>query len=214
MKKTFYILVSAIIVLTTTSCQRGIPDNFDYGTFENNTYKNKFFGMTLEIPEGWDVQSEAEQKALLEEAQKELNNKEFDKMMKTAEITSADLLMASQFDTQTYADPEVLNANFNLTTENISLTSIKDGKDYLDATRKTLIESQMPVKANDETKSIDVDGKTFYYFDAVMTMNGIDIKQRYMATVMNGFSLIYVATYGTEDQLEKLMDILKTTKFE
>ncbi len=72
----------------------------------------------------------------------------------------------------------------------------------------------MPVKANDETKSIEIDGKTFYYFDAVMTMNGMKIKQRYMSTIINGFSLIYVATYGTEKQLEKLMDILKTTKFE
>ncbi len=214
MKNTFYILVIAFITLTTTSCQRGIPDNFDYGSIENNTYTNDFFGMTLDIPEGWDVQSEAEQKELLAEAQKELNNKEFDKMLKTTEITSADLLMASQFDTQTYTDSKVLNANFNLTTENISLTSIKDGKDYLDATRKTLIESQMPVKANEDTKSIEVDGKTFYYFDAVMTMNGMKIKQRYMSTVMNGFSLIYVATYGTEEQLEKLMDILKTTKFD
>ncbi|HBS12820.1 MAG TPA: hypothetical protein DEO36_09805 [Flavobacteriaceae bacterium] len=213
MKNTFYILVIAFITLTT-SCQRSIPDNFDYGSIENNTYKNKFFGMTLEIPDGWDVQSNAEQEALIKEAQVDLDNKEFDKMLKTADITSASLLMVSQFDTQSHTDSEVLNSNFNFTAENIGLTSIKDGKDYLDTLRKAMIEAQMPIKADEDTKSIEVDGQTFYYFDAVMTMNGMDIKQRYMATVMNGFSLIYVATYGTEEQLEKLMDVLKTTQFE
>jgi len=214
MKKKLYILAIAFISLSTTSCQRNIPDNFDYGSVENNTYKNKFFGMTLEIPEGWDIQSDAEQQALQNEAQKVIDNKEFDKMMKTAEITSADLLMASQFDTQTHTDPEILNSNFVLTAENIGILPIKDGKEYLDATRKAMKDGQMPVKTNAETKSIEIDGKTFYYFDAVMTMNGMDIKQRYMATIINKFSLIYVATYGTEEQLEKLMDVLKTAKFE
>ncbi len=214
MKNTFYILVLAFIALTTTSCQRSIPDNFDFGSIENNTYKNKFFGMTLEVPEGWDIQSEAEQKALQNEAQEILNNPEFDKLVKSADITSADLLMASQFDTKTHTDPEILNSNFTLIAENIGLSSIKNGKDYLVESRKTMKDAQMPIKFNDETKSIEVDGKTFYYSDAVITMNGIDIKQRYMATVINDFGLVYVATYGSEKQLEKLMSILKTTTFE
>ena len=209
------ILFIAVCTISLMSCKREIPKDFDYGKVENDTYSNAFFGLTMEIPEGWFIQDEATKKALSEEGAQALGGEKLAKTIKAAEITSANLLMASQFDIATYRDANVINSNFTLVAENLGMASamVKDWKDYLDSSRKQFIKNNVPIVINGETETMDVDGKTFHYFDAVMTMQGVKINQRYMATVINGFGFLYVATYGTEDQLEKLMDVLNTANF-
>ncbi|MDY7396430.1 hypothetical protein UMM65_14360 [Aureibaculum sp. 2210JD6-5] len=209
------ILFIAVCTLTLISCGREIPSDFDYGKIENNKYTNDFFGHTMDIPEGWFIQDEQTQKQLSEEGAKALGGEKLAKTVKAAEITSANLLMASQFDIATHSDPNVMNANFTLVAENLGIAgiSVNDGNAYLEASKKQFTKNNVPIVVNGDTKTMDVDGKTFHYFDAVMTMQGMKINQRYMATVINGFALLYVATYGTDDQLEKLMDVLKTSDF-
>lgn len=216
MKTIKHILLIIICTGTLISCKREIPSDFDYGKIEQNTYTNSFFGHTMTIPEGWFVQDEDVQKQLSAEGAKAIGGNNLVEALKASEITTANLMMVSQFDIATHADPSVLNANFTLVAENLGIAeiSVKDGSAYLEASKKQFSQNNVPITINGESKTIDVDGKTFHYFDAVLTMQGQQIKQRYMATVLNGFALLYVATYGTDDQLEKLMDILKTSKFE
>lgn len=215
MKSIKQILFIAVCTISLMSCGREIPSDFDYGKVENNSYTNDFFGLTMEIPEGWHVQDEATKKILSEEGVKALESEKIAQTVKAAEITSANLLMASEFDIKTHADPTMLNSNFTIVAENLGVAaiSVKDGNDYLEASKKQFTRNNVPIVINGETKTMDVDGKTFHYFDGVLTMQGVKINQRYMATVINGFGFLYVATYGTDDQLEKLMGVLKTTNF-
>ncbi|WP_162497573.1 hypothetical protein [Aureibaculum marinum] len=210
-----HILFIAICTLSLISCGREIPTDFDYGKVEKNTYTNDFFGLTMKIPEGWHVQNQETQKILQNEGANAVGGEKLAKAIKATEITSANLLMASQFDLETYNNPEVMNSNFSLVAENlgISAVTINDGNAYLEASKKQFKNNNIPIEIKGDTKTMDVDGKTFHYFDGILTMQGQKIKQRYMATINNGFSLLYVATYGSEDQLEKLMEILNTAKF-
>ncbi|MET2983649.1 hypothetical protein [Aureibaculum conchae] len=209
------ILFIAVCTISLMSCKREIPSDFDYGKVEKNKYTNEFFGLTLEIPEGWFIQDDETQKQLTKEGAKALGGDELAKTIKAAEITTANLLMVSQFDIANHTDPNVLNANFTLVVENLGIASfsVNDGNGYLEASKKQFTKNNVPIKIKGDTKTMDIDGKTFHYFDAVMTMQGAAINQRYMATVINDFALLYVATYGTEDQLEKLMDVLNTANF-
>lgn len=211
MKNLLFIMACTIFLI---SC-RTIPTDFDYGKIENNTYTNTYFGHTMEIPENWYVQDEETQKQLTEEGAKALGGDKLARTIKAAEITSANLLMASEFDIAKHTDPSTINSNFTLVAENLGVASfsVNDGNDYLEASKKQFAKNNVPIKINGDTKAMDIDGKTFHYFDAVMTMQGVKINQRYMATVINDFALLYVATYGSDGQLEKLMDILKTSDF-
>lgn len=215
MKTMKHISLIIICSITLISCKREIPSDFDYGKIVSNTYSNAFFGLTMQIPEGWFIQDEATKKVLSEEGAQALGGEKLAKTIKAAEITSANLLMASQFDIATYRDSNVINSNFTLVAENLGMASaiVKDGNDYLESSRKQFIKNNVPIVINEDTKTINVDGKKFHYFDAVLTMQGVKINQRYLATVMNGFAFLYVATYGTDDQLEKLMGVLKTADF-
>jgi len=215
MKTIKQILSIAICTISLISCGREIPSDFDYGKVENNTYTNDFFGYSLEIPEEWFVQDDATKKALSEEGVKALGSEKIAKTVKAAQISTANLLMASEFDIATYTNSDVINSNFTIVVENLGMAStmVKDGKDYLDSSRKQFTQNNVPIVINSETETMKIDGKTFHYFDGVLTMQGVKINQRYMATIIKGFGFLYVATYGTDNQLEKLMDVLKTSDF-
>ncbi|WP_157972893.1 hypothetical protein [Aureibaculum luteum] len=215
MKTMKHFLFIAACALSLMSCGREIPTDFDYGKVEENTYTNDFFGLTMEIPDGWHVQDQETQKILQNEGANAIGGEKLAKAIKAAEITSANLLMASQFDLATYQDPKVLNSNFTLVAENLGISSatIKDGDAYLEVSKKQFRNNNVPIEIKGDTKKIDIDGKTFHYFDGVLTMQGLKIKQRYMSTILNGFAILYVATYGSDDQLENLMQVLNTTRF-
>jgi len=209
------LLCIVAFVITFISSGQDIPSDFDYGKIEDNQYSNSFFELTIDIPDGWFVQNDDVVKQLSEKGARAIGGEKMVRTIKAAEVTTANLIMVDQFDIATHTDPTIINSNFTLIAENLGVASvyIKDGKDYLDASRKEFDKSHVPIVINSETKSIDIDGETFYYFDAVLTMQGVEIKQRYISTVMNGFALLYVATYGTEDQLGKLMSILNNADF-
>ena len=173
--KTMKVIFSIVLcTITLLSCGREIPSDFDYGTIENNTYTNNFFGLTMQIPDGWFVQDEETQKQLTQEGLAEIDNDKLREAVKAAEITSADLLMASQFDIATHTDRTTLNSNFTIVAENLGVAAVtvNDGNAYLEASKKQFSVNNFPIEINGDTKSMDIDGKTFHYFDGISTMQG------------------------------------------
>jgi len=209
-KKLLFGISFALISLM--SCGKQIPNSFDFGTIANNTYTNTYFGFSMAVPSGWNVQTSEEMKAM-SNLGKELmagEDKHFKKQIDAAEINVANLFTAFQFElgeTTGYNPSVVINA------ENISKTPIKTGADYLNAARKTLARSQMSLQPTSSNERIVLGGKEFSYFSGTLDVQGIAVQQRYYSSVINNFSLNIVLNYQTEAELERLLEVLKTLQF-
>ena len=112
-------------------------------------------------------EDEATKKVLSEEGAQALGGEKLAKTIKAAEITSANLLMASQFDIATYRDTNVINSNFTLVAENLGMASamVKDGKHYLDSSRKQFIKNNTTnnyrLRLNRQNMSYQAQSKSF-----------------------------------------------------
>ena len=60
MKWIKYIVVTAFIagVAICASCGQKAVDKIGFGTLENETYSNKFFGMSVKLPNDWHALDE------------------------------------------------------------------------------------------------------------------------------------------------------------
>ncbi|RAW00912.1 hypothetical protein [Pseudochryseolinea flava] len=206
--KRLFIFISITLSACTFSDK---PSDFDYGAIENNQYKNKFFDFTLDVPSAWKVQSKAqtqEQAAQAAETTSEL----LDQPVATEDIANATLLNVRKYDSGALV---AFNPNLIVVTENVAnAANIKSGQDYLSTVKTLLSKSGHSYNHIDETLTeVKLGSIPFHVLNTTQSSMGIEINQRYYAAVINGFSLTFIISYRTRDQLEELDTVMKTVKF-
>ena len=206
------ILLISLIAITGYSQTR--PDNFDYGHVKDNKYVNSFFNCELTIPTDWIVQSK-EQIETISKKGKELitgDDTNMKAMMKASEVNSANLLSLFQYERGAPVD---YNSNISIVAENVkSLPGIKSGSDYLFQVKKMLGLSKIKFDtiAPDFKKEI-INNTVFYKMDTGISIMGINIKQSYYSTIVNGFSFSIVMSYTDEEQKNTLLESIQSLQF-
>jgi hypothetical protein len=211
MKKLTSFCFIFLTLTSLTSCTfSDKPANFDYGVVENNQYKNKFFNFMINIPAEWKVQSKAQTQALADNATETGSKDEvLTSIIEAADISNATLLAVYKYDSGSMV---AYNPNIMVVTENVDgVSAVKNGEDYLNSTKRLLKETKIPYKSiDDKITETQLGGAKFHTMKTTSSLMGIDINQRYFATIINGFSLIIVISYSTNDQLEELTNMLNT----
>ena len=194
------ILISIIL----NSCgQKEKPDNFDYGKVIDNVYTNTYFNLTMDIPIDWVILDQKQRKVLLEE-----NSNSEDKTTKASEISEANLLNVFQYNLGAAVD---FNPSIMVFTENNNSKSeiVITGAEYLKNAKKFLMQTQLQYEYISESIEMETINKIdFYKIEAHTLTAGDSIKQRYYATVINGFSLFFLITYTTEEQEAILLNAI------
>jgi len=208
------------VAITIVACNKPIEEikGFDYGKVENNQYTNKFFEIKVNVPKGWNVQSEAENKQLMKDGAEMAagNNAAMEKTLKAAEVNSANLLTVFKHDPK--APPAgQYNPNYLMLAENLrNIPGVTTGADYLAQNKKVMEASQMPFTHIDsDFKKRDINGIEFYEMKATMDIQGIKVQQVYLATIKDKFALGVVYSYMTEAEkaeLEKYISSIDTFK--
>lgn len=189
------------------------PANFDYGVVENNQYKNKFFNFTLDVPSDWYIQSKEETQAIADKAAEISSDDEvLHDVIDATDIANATLLAVRKYDSGALV---AFNPNFIVITENVAAArEIKNGEDYLNTTKRILEQTKLEYSHVDENFEVIKLGSTpFYTMNTARNDLGIEINQRYYVAIINDFSLIFVLTYSTKDQLDELTSVIKTVTF-
>ena len=130
------------------------------GVQEGRKYTNSYFGLELNVPEGWYVASEEEKADLMQASQEVIaeNNEDLAKKIDLSEEKVLYLLFASKYP----LNHQGLNPNVMCMAENLGLlgiVSLKTGKDYLTASKTTIEQSGMPC-AFGEISTEKLGGKT------------------------------------------------------
>ena len=221
MKKLLYLIAIVSLLAAckssenkTTSPQKNVTGQFDYGSIEDNIYQNRFFGLSLTLPDSWVVQTQ-ETLQKMNEAGKELiagDDENLKQALDANQVTTVNLLGVFQHDVGVSAN---FNPSFMLVAENMSrFPNIKSGSDYLFQTRKFLKQSQLTYSyMDDEFKKTTIGKKEFYTMKTIISIGNGEVTQVYYSTILNGFCLSAVISYINDTQKTKLENIIHSMKF-
>lgn len=212
------LVISAAYFLGTTSksstpAKASKPQVLDEGRIEGSTYKNDYFGLTMNIPENWSIQNDESKNEIKESARELIANS--DDVTKAGVDRSIErtvnMLSASKYPLGT---PDKANSNFSVMAEKISaFPGIKTGKDYLLNAKKIMEGSKVKFIFKDIT-SEKIDGLDFDVLECTIKVQGQQIKQKYYATIIRDYAFAFYITYSSQEDLNTLNKTIATIKFE
>ena len=216
--KNYFKLFTVLIAVTLISCNnKPITEEqgFEYGTAKDGRYTNKFFDIKMSIPKDWDVQSQKESDALMEEGKDMVagDNKKMKAALKAGEINTANLLTV--FKVKPGTNTNEFNSSIMMVAENLkNAPFITSGDKYLTQTRKIMMAGEMKYDHIDEVfKKKMINGWEFYTMHVVATFNGIEVQQTYLATIKDGFAIGLIYSYADEVQKAEIEKWINTFNY-
>jgi hypothetical protein len=208
-------LTVALLTLAVAFAQTPASDapKPDVGNINGAIYTNDFFGLQISIPAQWSVAGEAAKKQLLEKGQEIVkpDDEKTQKAVQDAAQRVTQLLTLSKSPLGT-AGP---NSSFICLSEQMPPQASQiSGRDYLVAMTKLFKYSTIPVSAEGEPQPGKINGTEFFVLDvAYQTPAGGKIVQRYYASVMRGYALVFIVTAFDEQDRKITDEILSSIKF-
>lgn len=196
----------------TNSGSKGVQDNSQqnfFGEIEGDSYKNKYFGIKITIPENWLAQESEVGKAMKKLGAAVVKGK-------TAQTQKAFDEAVQRVTPLFTASKDILglenNAIMGFAAEKKHpLAQIRDGQDYLRLNIQTFKKLTLPpdFKYSETIKSETFGGETFYYIDVERT----NFQQRFYAIYRKGYSLFFTLTFATDEDLETMKEVLRNSDF-
>ena len=213
--KNYIKLIVLFTAIALTGCNnKPITEQqgFEYGSVKDGRYTNKFFDIQMRIPKDWDVQSQQESDAIMEEGKDMVagDNVKMKAALKAAEINSASLLTV--FKDKPGTNTTSFNPSIMLVAENLkNAPGVTSGDTYLTHSRKLMMSGEMKYDHIDEEfeKKI-LNGWEFYKMNVAATYNGTEVKQIYLATVKDGFAIGLIYSFADEAQKAELEKWINT----
>lgn len=205
-----------LLTLITFGCskeKKKLPEEFDYGKAKDGLYKNSYFDLTIQYNPNWVLQSQEQVDELVDQGSELAagDNENLKNVIKASKVTTAYLLTLFKHEVGAAVES---NPSFMAIAENTkSSPGIKTGEDYLFHTKKLLAQSQIQYSFEKDVYEKTIGDRTFHVLEGKIQMaNGGTMTQEYIVTVMNGFSLTFVATYTNEDEKGELYKIIDSIK--
>jgi len=214
--KRISLLTLVLLAATITSnCILPKPENVDPGTIEGSTYSNRFFGMTLTIPQKWLAHSKDELSPMQQKGAELIagENKGLKDKVDASEANSVQLITVSRYPLNYNGG---FNASFQCQAEKLGLMSgISNSRDYIASFKKLMAEGQGQLKYTfgDDTYTESIGGKDFLAQDAHATLGRLSLEQKVCVSLIKGYALVFVITYTSTDDLDTLKDVLKSVSF-
>lgn len=205
------ITLLALCVFFSVACGKkagSSPNLDDYGTYENGKYINTFFDLETDIPSHWYLFSKEERSKLIHHNSR---------MNSTSRLTTSILFIASQNDYGPVVDTTAFNPSIILLAEKLKkISEVRTASDYLLITRQSLQQGDdnkvFPLNGFSTKNTNGITFTRLRIFHKMSDADSVDFTQDYYAVLHKGFALTYILTYRTENQLQKLEQILHTAK--
>lgn len=210
--KNFIYVLFIISILSCAKKEKNLPDNFDFGTTEQGVYTNNYFDMKVQFDPNWAVQDKKQVNNLVESASDITmkDNQNLKSIVKASMVNSAYLLTIFKHE---IGAPVAFNPSFMIIAENTkNFPGIKNGGDYLFHARKLLDQTNLEYRYEKEVYEKKVGNTGFSILEAKIDVGDITVTQEYYATVMNGFSLSFIASYMNESERDELYQIINNMK--
>jgi hypothetical protein len=185
----------------------------DFGTLSSSTYSNKYFGLTVMLPEGWAVQDHQAQQKMMKLGGEMIagGDKNLQALVKASEPQTVNLFAAFA---HPVGAPVAFNPSIVCVAERLDqLPGIKRGSDYLFHMRRALEAGQVKVAFPKDVWSERLGGREFDVMFIEMTVGATTIRQRYYVLVHKGYALGFVASASTSDEETQLKRVMESVTF-
>lgn len=190
----------------------GQSENFDYGTIKDNKYSNAFFKFTMDVPAGWEVQSEQKIKEFRDKGIELISgdDEKLKKAIDASTIVNATMLVVIKMDSI-----PGYKSNLNIGAVNIKqYPEIKTGYDYLQITKKFLSQGSLVYKDfKNSTVKKSYAGADFYTMECTYIWKSYEVHQTSYSTTKNGFALLFTISYVKDNQKDELEKALQSINF-
>jgi hypothetical protein len=205
------IVAPALAVLAVAAgCRRSEPP--DAGAVKDGVYENRFFGFSLKIPEGWQVQDAESRKKFLQKGRQLSGGKEtqLQEALEQAEQNTLNLLMLFRFP---LGSTEAYNPGFIVVAEKLAEDApIRSGTDYLAYAKRAMELSRLPYSFG-AISAETLGGKSFGTMDVEVNVGKSPVKQSYHATVMKRHALVFILSYRDKEDFRSEKQILESVRF-
>ena len=200
--------------LMASNCILPKPEKVDPGVIEGSTYSNKYFKLTLTIPEKWLAHSSDETSPLRKQGAELIagDNKRMKDNIEAGEASMVQLVSCSRYP---LGDKVAFNPSFQCNAEKLGILSgVSTSDDYIANFRKVIAQGQGQLKYQvGDTYTESLGGTKFSAVDARATMGQFSLNQKLCVAIMRGYALSFIITYASEDDLATLSDVLKSVTF-
>ncbi|WP_299337419.1 hypothetical protein [uncultured Psychroserpens sp.] len=206
-------LLFLFLALSTFACKTEpqMPENFDYGSIENSVYTNNYFNMRFPFDESWDVQSKDEIQNIMDSGEDIITDDRIKRAIKASEVNTANLFVAYFYE---LGSVFTYNPSIIIVAENIKMfPQVTRGSDYLVEAKKILKGTSLGYEFEMGTEPKIIDGKSFDIMNVTGNYMGNQFSQKYMSTITKGFSLSFILSYNSDDQLNQLMEAINKMSF-
>jgi hypothetical protein len=205
----FYLIISTGCSLCAFAAQAA-----DEGIIEGSTYKNEYFGLTMQIPDKWEVAKQE----FTDEAQrigKEIVAGDDNNMRVALDAAGKKLVPMLTISKYPIGTPGKANILFMSGAEKVSaFPGVKHGSDYLKHVRELLKSAKMEINIGTEINSEKIDGVDFGVMEVSFKINQNEVKQIYYAAIIKDYAYYFAYTYFLPQDLQPLKEIVRTMKFE
>ncbi len=209
------IICIALLVIVNFSCveEKNLPNHFDYGSIENNTYINDFFGFRLPYNSEWSV-LDKQQMSNITKAGKEMIVGDDNKLKKVVDVSSvnlAELFMIFKHELGTTTE---FNPSLGINAENLNqFPNVKETKDYVVQAKNFMDQTKMNIDYRREDYEVKI-GNTSFICLEIFNLD-YNIYQDYYVTLNNGFAISMVVSYANEEdknEINAMLDKMQFTK--
>jgi len=204
-------MVMMLILVLATACSGSKAKTIDVGTTANGTYTNDYFGISLNFPTEWEFKNEEEMQELAEAGQELIAGDDASKKKKLdlASVKTLNLLVASKYP----IGGEQVGPSIMSVAEKVSkLQGISSGKDYLEASKKLMVESQLPYQFKEIT-TVTVGGKEFHVMEVSIDTGAMVVTQNYYSRIIEGYAFNLITTYENEESKAETDKIIGSVAF-
>jgi hypothetical protein len=209
MKNIIFLLISTSLFFGCIN-KKNLPENFDYGHIENNTYFNEYFKLEMPFEPDWDVQNkeQMEQIAQMGNDYAVGGNDSLKKVFEASQVNVAQLLLIFKHPVGSTMD---FNPSMLINAENLrQFQNVRTPKGYISEAKKFLASTAINYEYRRDEYEIELGGKTFMCLE----IENLDynIKQDYFVTLRKGFALAIIVSYDNEVDKGTLYSNLKNIK--
>lgn len=180
----------------------------------DGVYENAYFDFTITLPDGWFAQDYEGAQALSDQGGKIVagDDENLQAVMETAEENSVNLF---GFFEHPVGAPVPINPNVLGVAENVKfMPGITKGSDYLFHAKSLMAQGALDYKFDDKIGVKNIDGIEFDVMDSILTMNGMQIRQRYYAAIYKRYAVCFVTTYTNDENLKQVSDVIDSIKLD
>ncbi len=215
----FAILLCLISVGCRDALQRGAQEKhpseeIGFGSVEDSVYHNEFFGLSIDVPEEWNIQNQETLKQLTKQSSEIVagDDKNLKAVIDAAELQTVQLLAAFKYPV---GKPVPFNPNILCIAERVStLPGIERGNDYHFHTKRLLESSDVIVSFPEENSTVQLGGMDFDVMTIHINVAGTTVRQKQFAAIIKGYALVINVSYSTDDEESEVEAVLDTVRFE